>query len=400
MSESHATPRDAPRRNVLLLGLVSFVNDTSSKMILPLLPLFIVHLGGGGLAVGLVAGVGDALASLAKWYAGHWSDRLGRRKGLVFAGYLVSAVAKLLLAVASQWTHVLVLRAGERLGKGVRSAPRDALLAASTERGARGRGFGLHRAMDSAGAVTGTLVAFLLYWWLEWSFAQLFLVAGLIGLVSLLPLIGVREAPPAPASAERQSPVIALPAGVGPVLVASGLFALGNFSYMFFVLRSTVVFDERLAVAAPILLYGLFQLVYTLFAYPAGLLSDRVGRRRVVLVGFLLFAGVSGGFAIASGAASFVLLFALYGLSYALVEANSRALVADLAPAARRGGVLGLYYLVITLAALPAALIAGWLWDQDPLWTFYYGAMLALLAGMVMGVWVREPGPVDVDGGG
>jgi MFS family permease len=382
---------DASRRNVLALGWVSFINDTSSKIILPILPLFIVQIGGGGLAVGLVAGVGDALASLVKWYSGHWSDRVGRRKGFVFAGYLVSALAKLALAGAVHWGHVVALRAAERLGKGLRAAPRDALLAESTSRRGRGRGFGLHRAMDSAGAVLGTLVAFALYWWLEWEFRELFLLAGLLALVSLVPLAWTREprrhAPPA----GRARATARVPRGVRAVLLAAGLFALANFSYMFFVLRSSVVFDERMAVAAPILLYALFQFTYTLFAYPAGMLSDRVGRRRVVLGGYVLFAAVSAGFAVGGGVAGFVVLFGLYGISFALVEANSRALVADLAPADRRGGVLGLYYLVTSLAALPAALTAGLLWDLNPAWTFAYGAVVALVAAVVLGFGVREP---------
>lgn len=384
---------DTLQRNVLLLGVVSFINDTSSKMILPLLPLFIVQLGGGGLAVGLVAGLGDALASLTKWFAGHWSDRLGRRKGFVLVGYLLSALAKLGLPAATHWGQVLALRSGERLGKGLRAAPRDALLAASTTRERRGRGFGLHRAMDSAGALAGTLVVFALYWWLDWGFGQLFLLAGLLGLASVLPLVWVRE----PATVVKKAaawPTGPLPAGLRPVLLASGLFALGNFSYMFFVLRSATAFDDRLAVAIPILLYALFQFTYTFFAYPAGRLSDRIGRRRVVLAGYLIFALVSLGFALLDGIAAHVMLFALYGISYALVEASSRVLVADLAPELQRGGVLGLYYLVISLAALPAALIAGLLWDLDPVWTFVYGGSLAFAASLVMGLAVHEP-PVD-----
>lgn len=379
------------QRNILLLGAVSFINDTSSKIILPVLPLFIAQIGGGGLAVGIISGVGDSVASLLKMLAGYWSDRAGRRRVFVVWGYLVASVAKFLLAFATHWGQVLGLRTAERFGKGLRAAPRDVILAASTRRTRRGRGFGLHRAMDSGGAVLGTLVAFGLFWYLHFSFEKIFLVAGLVGFFSLVPLPFVRE-PQAPANAATR-PVLGLGAlnpSLRRFLLAAFIFALANFSYMFFILRSESAFTGRFAAGLPILLYGLFNLVFTLFAIPAGMLSDRIGRRRVLVAGYGLFAAVSLGFVFATTPTAFAILFTLYGVCYALVEANERALVADLAHEQGRGTALGTYHMVVSLAALPAGLIAGLLWDVHSTYAFYFGAGAALVAALLLGMQVRN----------
>ncbi|MBW2988404.1 MFS transporter, partial [Candidatus Woesearchaeota archaeon] len=176
-----------PKRNIILLGLVSLINDISSKIILPLLPLYVKQIGGGGLAIGLISGLGDSVASILKILSGYFSDKLGKRKPFVYLGYLVASVGKFLLAFAKSWPQVLVLRMLERIGKGLRSAPRDALIAASTKLSNRGEGFGIHRAMDSGGAVIGALLAFLLYWFLGLSFTKIFLIAGCIAFAAILP---------------------------------------------------------------------------------------------------------------------------------------------------------------------------------------------------------------------
>jgi MFS family permease len=372
------------RRNVLLLGFVSLINDTSSKIILPILPLFIAQLGGGGLAVGIISGVSDSLASLAKLFAGRWSDHKGQRKPFVFGGYAFSALAKLLLAFAASWPVVLLLRSAERLGKGLRSAPRDAILAGSTQRHNRGRGFGLHRAMDSGGAVLGTFVALGLYWGLGLGFETIFIVAGVLGFVALLPLLGVHE--PAGA-AGKPGPVFggALDPRLKWFLGAASCYGLANFSYMFFVLRAEQVVGGRFSGAIPILLYGLYQVSFTVFAWPAGLLSDRFGRLPVLIGGYFTFVLLCVGFLVARSVPALVALFLLYGLNNALVEANERALVADLAPEHERGTALGFYHIAVSLAALPAGLIAGALWDLEPGWyTFKVGALFALIAALLL----------------
>lgn len=382
-------PQDA-RRNVLLLGLVSFINDMASKILLPLLPLFIAQQGGTGLAIGLIAGLSDSVASLSKLIAGYWSDRFARRKPFVIIGYTLSSLSKLLLAFSGSWPQTLVLRIGERLGKGIRSAPRDALLAAATARRTRGRGFGLHRAMDSAGALLGTLAVLGLYWFLNLDMRTIFLIAGIISFISLLPLLRLQESRKA-ANKNVRLQLRRLPGALKQFMFIAFTYALANFSYMFFLLRAEGVFDGRLAIAIPLLLYALFQLTSTLFAIPAGVLSDRIGRQRVLQVGYALFTLLCLGFLFAATLWQLLLLFFLYGLNFAFVESTERTFVADLAPPQERGTALGAYHMATSLAALPAGLLAGLLWDLNPLYTFGAGALLSCVALLLLLRMPRTP---------
>jgi MFS family permease len=368
-------------RNILLLGFVSLLNDISSEIIQPILPLFIASLGGGSMAVGLIGGISDGLPSLLKVLAGYWSDRLGKRKPLVVAGYALSAVGKLFLPAATTWQQVFLLKTLERSGKGVRSAPRDAMISESAEEGRRGRGFGLHRAMDSTGAVIGSILAYLL-WQNGMSYSSIFIVAGVLSLVALLPFYKVLESFRAP-NCEVRLKLSALSPDLRRFLVIACLFALGNFSYMFFILRAQGLFSGAEAVAAPLLLYALFNLVYALLALPVGIWSDRVGRRRVLALGYALFAMTALGFAVVTNLAGLIALFALYGLVYALVDGSERAYVSDLCPGILRGSSLGIYYGAIGIAAIISSLAAGALWAW---WgaeaTFIFGAGAAALAAV------------------
>jgi len=368
-------------KNILLLGFVSLLNDISSEIIQPVLPLFIVSLGGGSLAVGLIGGISDGLPSLLKVLAGCWSDRLGKRKPLVVAGYALSALGKLLLPAAATWQQVFLLKTLERSGKGVRSAPSDAMISESAEAGSRGRGFGLHRSMDSAGAVFGSILAYLL-WQDGLSYSSIFLVAGVMALLALLPFYRVRESYASPNCSARLKLSDLSPRLRGFLAVAC-LFSLGNFSYMFFMLRAQGLFSGAEAVALPLLLYVLFNLVYALFAWPAGIWSDRVGRRRVLALGYTLFSLTALGFAFVSSLAGLIALFALYGLVYALVDGSERAFVSDLSPAELCGSSLGIYYAAIGVAAILSSLAAGAIWAS---WgaqaTFLFGAGAAALAAL------------------
>ena len=372
------------RMNVLLLGVVSFLNDISSEIIQPILPLFIAQLGGGSMAVGLIGGVSDGLPSILKVLSGCWSDRLGRRKPLVVAGYAISAMGKLFLPFASAWQHVFLLKTLERSGKGVRSAPRDAMISESTDQGHRGRGFGLHRAMDSAGAVVGSMLAYLL-WQGGFGYPSILMLAGILSVAALLPFYWVKESSRAPdcCTSSIRLNLSSLSPELKRFLFIACLFALGNFSYMFFILRAQDHFSGSMAVAAPLLLYLLFNLVYALLAMPVGIWSDRVGRKRVLFLGYSLFALTAVGFAAVSSLWGLIALFAMYGLVYALVDGSERAYVSDLCPAGLRGSSLGIYYGAVGVASIISSLVAGALWS---VWgaeaSFLYGAAAAALAAV------------------
>ena len=389
MSEAESETKTG--KNILLLGLVSLLNDVSSEIIQPILPLFLSSLGGGSLAVGLVGGFSEGLPSLIKLFSGCWSDRMGRRKPLVVGGYALSALGKILLASAQSWPAVFVLKGLERCGKGLRSAPRDAMISESASAEARGRGFGLHRAMDSAGAVIGSLLAYSL-WQAGLSYSSIFLVAGGLALLALLPFFKVKESYSAP-ECDLHWRLSDIPPDLGRFLVLACLFALGNFSYMFFILRAQEIFSGSQAAASAILLYALFNLVYALLALPAGIWSDRIGRKKVLAAGYGLFALTALGFALVSSSASLIILFALYGLVYALVDGSERAFVSDLSPAGLRGSALGLYSGALGLTAIASSLLAGAIWE---LWgqqaTFIFGAGAAGMAAVGLMVWRERSG--------
>jgi len=381
---------------VLLLGLVSFITDVSSEMIMPLLPLFIVALGGSGVAVGLVSGVGDSVADFLKIFSGYLSDRLGRRKPLVALGYFSSALAKLFFPLATIWEHVLALRVVERIGKGVRTAPRDAMIAGYAAMEVRGKAFGVHRAMDTAGAVLGSVIAFLLLWFLALDFRRIFLAAALLAFFALAPLYFVKEV-----RSERRLEsgfalsLKSLPADLKALILILMIFALGKISYMFFILRAQEVFEaaglaERLSTSLPVLLYVLYNSVYAALAEPFGALSDRIGRANVMLGGFLLFSLTSLGFVFA-GARTLFILFALYGLVYAMTEGVGRAFVSDLSSERLRGTALGAYHTATGFAAIAANLVAGALWDAlGSKATFAYATSLPLLAATLLLLWQKK----------
>ncbi|MCR4404812.1 MAG: MFS transporter [Candidatus Acetothermia bacterium] len=383
-------------RNVLLLGLTSLIQDVSSELIQAVLPGFIAALGGGGLGVGLIGGLEESAKSLLSIFSGHWSDRFGRRKPLVAAGYALANLAKLGQAFVGGWGQLLGLRLLDRVGKGLRTAPRDALIADSAAKAVRGLNFGLHRAMDSLGAVLGTISAYLLYHYLALDLRQIILLGGLIGLGALLPLIGVRERPGTP---RLRSLLLGL-RGLSPAfwlnLSAMMLFAMANLSYMFFWLKASQTFPERLSIELPILMYALFNLSYTALSLPAGAIGDRLGRRAVLLGGYLLFIPIASGFIFAASLGAFIPLFLALGAVYALVEGNQRALAADLAAREGRGLALGVFHMGIGLAALLGGAIAGAIWEfASPAAAFTYGSAVALAAALLVACSGRaRPRPV------
>ena len=372
-------------RNVILLGIVSFFNDISSEMITPILPLFIESLGGAGLAVGLIGGLRDSLSSILKVFAGFWSDKSGKRKPFVFSGYLTSAFFKLLLAFSRVWQHILAFSSFERVGKGLRTAPRDAIIADSWPK-RRGGAFGIHRAMDTSGAVLGSIIVFLLFWFWGFGFRKIIFIAAFLGLLSLIPLHFVKERAREPRDIKLNVGLRGISRSLKLFILVSSLFSLANFSYMFFILKAKDCFQGKLSVGAPILLYVLFNIFYALFAIPFGNLSDRLGRKKVLLFGYFLFSLVSLGFALANSLKAFLFLFPLYGLVYAIVDGNQRAFVSDLGQEKLRATALGTFHTATGLSALPASLIAGLLWRFNPVFTFIYGTIMSAAAFVLFAV--------------
>lgn len=381
------------RRNIVLLGLVSLLNDISSEIIQPILPLFIASLGGGSMAVGLIGGISDGLPSILKVFAGYWSDRLGRRKPIVVAGYSLSAITKILLPLSGTWLQVFALRTLERCGKGIRSAPRDAMISESADKNNQGRGFGLHRSMDSLGAVLGSAAAYLL-WQGGMEFRSIFLIAGVMAIVALIPFFSVEESFKSRSRQLRLS-ISDLSPELRDFIAIASLFALGNFSYMFMILRAGQFFEGAEAIAIPLLLYVLFNIVYAALALPVGIWSDRIGRKNVLILGYALFAATALGFAFVSSKEGLIVLFALYGLVFALVDASERAFVSDLSMPSVRSTSLGFYYGAVGMASIFSGLIAGGLWDElGASTTFIFGASAALLASLALwwrrGSWQKE----------
>ncbi len=379
--------------NILLLGVVSLITDFSSEMILPLLPLFIASFGGGGVVVGLAGGLGDSLSSVLKVVSGRLSDVFGRRKRFVLLGYLVSSVAKLFFPLAQSGYDVVVIRFFERTGKGVRAAPRDALVAAYSTEKTRGKSFGIHRAMDTTGAVLGSGLAFALIWFLGFDMRTILLIAAILAFAALVPLYFVDDVRTEPMGRQALLTLTGLSPQLKKLILATTLFALANFSYMFFVLRASTFFSGRLAIAAPVFLYIVFNIVYAFTSVPAGSLSDRIGRKRGLLLGYGLFFLTCVGFALVGSPWLLVPFFALYGLSYGFIEPIERAFVADLAEKDLRGTALGAFHSAVGLATLPASLVAGVLWDcVSYSATFFWGAAVSLIAIFVLGIFVRRVG--------
>jgi MFS family permease len=356
-------------------------------MIAPLLPAFLVgSLGASRTWLGAVEGAADSATSLLKPWAGRRSDRAGRRKPWVVVGYAIPTVVRPLVAFTTQAWQVLVVRVLDRTGKGLRSAPRDALLRDSVGPERSGRAFGLQRAMDHAGALGGALLgAALLAIGLEQR--TLFLVAFLPGLVSVASLVLVRE-PPAPTSAAPGDPSAPLPPRLRSWLLPVALFGLASSSDKFLVLRAV---DVGVPLAAVLVLWAALHVVKTAVSYVAGSLADRVPRVRVLLAGWALFALSYAGFGLATEAWHAWVLFLLHGVHQGLAEPTERALVGDLAPRAARGRAYGVYGLVQGAVVLPASLLTGFLWDEaGAAPAFLASSGLAADATLALAAWARR----------
>jgi len=393
--------------NVFLLGLVSLLTDISSEMIFTLVPIFLANVLGTSTAlIGFIGGFSDSSEAFFKIFSGYLSDRRQKHKSFTFLGYAFSAIARPLMYFASSWGMVAGVRFFDRLGKGVRTAPRDALLAGSMEPHERGRGFGLHKAMDSLGACIGLGVAAIIIYQTQGgslvlgleTYQRLVLVGILPGILALLLFFLVKESKSkfeAPVAAGTNSPSRVSRWNLGTrfnlFLVVVAIFTLGNSSDFFIILRAQNVGVPLIQIT---LMLVLFNIVYSLVAWPAGRLSDRLGRRKMITAGWSIYALVYFGLAIANSPGQIWVLFVFYGVYYGIVQGVTRAFVADLIPAERRGTAYGLFHGTIGLTLLPASLIAGWLWDAvNPASTFFFGAALALVAVILLRILVKEPAP-------
>jgi len=373
-------------QTVFILGVVSLLTDASSEMIYPLLPLFLAtSLGTGAAFIGLIEGVAESTASLLKLFSGWWSDRLGRRKAIVVGGYTLSACARPLVALAGTGWHVLAVRFTDRVGKGLRTAPRDALIAAAAPPESWGKAFGFHRAMDHAGAVIGPLIAFALLSTVVHDFRTVFALAAIPGLLAVGILIAhVADAPPT-ARAAAGPPRLSLapfPARFRAVLAVIALFTLGNSSDAFLLLKAHAA---GVGSASIPLLWIVLHLSKAFSSTPAGMLSDRIGRPRLIVAGWLVYAAVYGGFAVADHVWQIWALFVVYGLFFGLTEGVEKAYIADLAPPDLRGTAYGLYHAAVGLTALPASLLMGLVWEHvSPAAAFTVGAALALASAALL----------------
>jgi len=379
--------------NILALGFTSMLTDVSSEMVFTLLPFFMVNVLGLEMAlVGLIEGAAEATASLLKVFSGWFSDKINRRKPFAVLGYSLSAVVKPIFGLATLPFHILAIRIIDRVGKGIRTSPRDALIANSIQSGFRGKAFGLHRSMDTIGAVIGPLLAFILFpiiWYRGVFFASI--IPGLLAVILLVFLVKEKKNPKI---TKRVSSITtefkSLPKDFKIYIIIVGIFAMSNFSYAFFLLRA-----GELGISARFapLLYLLFNLVYAIFAFPVGTLADRVGKKFVLMIGYVMFGVTCIGFAIAFSPIHAIILFVAYGMFFAIVDTLQRAIVPDIIKVEHRGTAFGALHMTIGITAFISSLLAGTLWQiYGAFVPFIFGAIISIASAILLSTYtLRKP---------
>ncbi len=380
-------------RNVIFLGLVSFFADISSEMVYPLIPLYLTAaFGATPVLVGIIEGIAESVASLLKVFSGYISDKYNRKKPLAFLGYASGLFYKLALLFAGSWGGILGARVIDRFGKGIRTAPRDVMVSESADKAQMGKAFGIHKALDMAGSAIGILLAFVLLKRIgEDAYKTIFAISILPVLLALAMFVFIKEKREVREIRPREhfwKNIQKLDGNLKLYILVAFLFTLGNSSNTFLLLKAN---DIGFSSTDVILLYFVYNLVSAVLAIPFGKRSDRVGRKKILIVGYITFAAVYLGFAVITSKWLLVGAFVLYGFYTAMVAGVERAFIAEIAPAELKGTMLGLHSTLVGIALLPASVIAGALWTTVGSFApFAFGALLSLIAALLLGVFFQS----------
>lgn len=375
------------RRNILFTGLTSFLTDTSVKMVYSVMPMFLMSIGASKTSLALIEGIAESTASLVKVLSGFWSDKIGKNKPFMVIGYGLSALIIPLYTFVVSPVQVLFLRFLERFGKGIRTAPRDSLIAGSIVNGESGRGFGLQKAMDNSGAIIGPLMAFVLLLLLPGNYRLIFLLAGIPALAAIFVILyGIRESKKSQRELITRFRFTDLPVKYYFFLGIVFIFTLGNSTDALLMVKANEV---GVKVALIPLVYLITNIVSVVAAIPLGSLSDRIGKEKILAAGYMIYCVVYYGFGITTSTGAIVALFALYGLYSASTDGIQKAFISDLIDKNKQGTGLGIYNGLLGLTLLPASLIAGLLYDKvNSAVPFYFGAATALLSAILMIIFI------------
>jgi len=376
-------------RNIFFTGITSFLTDTSVKMVYAVMPMFLLSIGASKTSLSLIEGIAESTAALVKTMTGFWSDKIGKNKPFILIGYVISAIIIPFYSLVITPMQVLYLRFIERFGKGIRTAPRDSLIAASVSNGETGRSFGLQKAMDNSGAIVGPLIAFVLLTTIPGNYRIIFLFAGIPAIISIFVItFGIKEAKKSQESLFKKFHFSDFSRKYYFFLLIIFIFTLGNSTDALLMVKANEV---GVKVAFIPLVYLVTSIVSVLFAIPLGSLSDKIGKEKILIAGFLIYAIVYYGFGITGSIGTIVALFALYGLYSAATDGIQKAFVSDLTDKNKQGTGLGIYNALLGITLLPASLIAGILYDRvNSSIPFYFGAATAVSSALLMLIFTRK----------
>lgn len=367
-------------RNVLWLGLGSFFNDISTEIILPILPMFILSLGGSSVVVGLVAGLRQSITDISNLFIGYWSDKTGKRKIFAGSGYLFSSICKFLLSFSKTWPIASIFAILERVGKSLRKTPIDTIIAESSKERI-GFGFGIHRTLDTSGAIVGSLLSLIFLSFFNFSYHTIIMFSSFIGIFSLLPIIKVKDNFNSHSQKSFYIGITSFPRRLNRFFFISGIFYLSYFSYMFFVMRVHTIFSGSESIIMPVFLYLISNIFYASFSIPLGIIADKIGHKKIIMFGYTLFGLVSISFIYAKNITAFILLFAAYGIVQSMIEGQQRAHVSSMSIKNFEATSIGFFHTLTGTITLLANLTAGILWQYiRPESTFIFGGVISLFA--------------------